>query len=121
MIRSGELSAGVSHWRPPSSKSVLCIPAQMLEEIISISFWPAVDARLPDWPTQYNYTVILFTLAAPLSLKLNNALKDLLSFLLGSVISGLRVNEKRDAWRQGPVSVSLLMVFQSRVGFACLL
>lgn len=61
----------------------------VLEEAISISFWPAVDAGLPDWPTQSKHTIILFTLGAPLSLKLNNALKDLRSLLLGSVISGL--------------------------------
>lgn len=91
------------------SRLSLCVSARVLEEIISISFWPAVDAGLPDWPTQYKYTMTVFILEAPLSLKLNKALKD--PFPLGSRISGLRVNEKRDAYRQGPFPVSFLMIF----------
>lgn len=71
-----------------ASLAIVFLPG-VLEEVISISFWPAVEIGLPDQPTHYEHTIIVFIREAPLSLKLNNEVKDLFSFLLGSVISGL--------------------------------
>lgn len=67
------------------SKCSVRFLSAVLKEVISISLWPAVEAGLPDWLTQYKQVVIL---QVPLSLKLNNALKDFFSFFWSSVISG---------------------------------
>lgn len=120
LIRSGEFSVGVSHQIPPSSEPILCVPARVLEEVISISFWPAVDAGLPGWPTQYKHTIILFTLEAPLSLKLHNALQGLLSFLLALWSQGSELMKKEMPRGKAPFLSLYGWFFQSGVGFACL-
>lgn len=75
-------------WNLPPMMPPLCgsfgkpnhrVPTQVLEEVISISFWPALDTGLSDWLTQYKHTITVFILEAPLSLKFNKAVKDLLS------------------------------------------
>ena len=113
-----------SHWTPP-----LCGPFNKPSLHVSsrspggsnFHFLLArEDARLPDWLTQHKHTISVFILAAPLSLELNNALKDLLSFLLGSVISGDWVKKKKKKkkkilWGKASFSVPLLLIFSLSV------
>ena len=85
------------HWTPPPggsfSKPSRCVPASGPGGT-NFHF-----LLVSSQPTRYKDTIIVFILEAPLGLKLNSALKDLLSLRLGSVISGLEKvknsNEKK--------------------------
>lgn len=103
-----------------STCPAICVLARSARGSVFHFLLASKDLGLPDWPTLYKHTTIVFILETPPSLVLNNACKDLLFFLLGTLISGQWVNGKKKKFLEARLPFLFVYCWFSVWGQFCL-